>query len=91
MNTTKTFELLTDNGEINLTVGGTFYPFIRGSRDKWGAPEEPDEPAHWMVESIKIDNVEIEDWDEFCESIGMTWDRLEEICEEKLEEERNSY
>lgn len=91
MNTTTTFKLLTDCGEINLTVGGTFYPFIRGSRDKWGAPEEPDEPAHWEIESVKVDGIEIDDLDEYCESIGMTWDRLEEICEEKLQEEKDSY
>lgn len=87
---TTRFTLFTDIGEIDLEVTGTFYPFIRGSRDRWGAPEEPDEPAHWDLEFIKADGVEV-DFDEFCESIGMDWERLEEICEEKLQEEKDSY
>jgi hypothetical protein len=38
--------------EIQIEVTYTPRPAIRGHRDKYGAPEEPDEPAHCEIESV---------------------------------------
>lgn len=38
--------------EIPVTVEYTYYPPCRGHRDRYGAPEEPDEPASVEIGSV---------------------------------------
>lgn len=90
-NETINFDLISGTLTLQLEVTGKMYDAIRGSRDKWGAPEEPDEDAHFEIEMIKVDGVEVEDFDQFLEDLDMSWERFEEICFEKVEEAWNDY
>ena len=38
--------------ELTLTVKATYLPFCPGSRDSYGAPIEPDEPAEIIIDEI---------------------------------------
>jgi hypothetical protein len=40
-----------DDVEIPVTVELTYYGGCRGHRDRYGAPEEPDEPATFEVDN----------------------------------------
>lgn len=44
----------------HVVVFGTYYKQIFGDRDRFGGKLEPDEPAHWEIEEIFIDGVEID-------------------------------
>jgi hypothetical protein len=44
-----------------LDVEYTYVPESRGHRDRYGAPEEPDEPAHVEINSVKYNGHEIHD------------------------------
>jgi hypothetical protein len=44
-----------NEAEVEVEVSLTYYRGYRGYRDKYGAQEEPDEPATFEVESV-IDN-----------------------------------
>ena len=59
--------MLSYNG-IELDVNFSYYPPSRGHRDKWGAPEEPDEDA-----SIEISNIiyEGKDVTDLCDAAGI--------------------
>jgi hypothetical protein len=53
--TTNTFEISLysiNDEEITLEVLAEYLPPIRGSRDRFGAPEEPDEDESWEVLDI---------------------------------------
>lgn len=45
-----------DGEEIELTLEWEFIPESRGHRDRYGAPEEPDEPAYLELQSAKDSN-----------------------------------
>jgi hypothetical protein len=46
-----------DEKEIEVTIEATYNPGCRGARDgRWGPPIEPDEPAHFEIESAKDEN-----------------------------------
>lgn len=42
--------------ELQVTVSGEAVRESRGSRDRWGCPLEPDEPATFEVESVTDDD-----------------------------------
>lgn len=44
----------TEHEGIKIEVTGTYIPGCRGHRDRYGAPEEPDEPAYIEVETAKL-------------------------------------
>ncbi len=47
--------------EINLTIDLTYIPACRGHRDRYGCPEEPDEPAGFEITSCSdADGLEYE-------------------------------
>lgn len=47
-----------DRCEIDVTVQFDYYPPSRGSRDRWGAPLEPDEPENIEITSVWYDGGE---------------------------------
>ncbi len=49
-----------------------YHPFYRGYRDSFGAPEEPDEEAHYEIEFWNIDDPKF---------VGKTEDEIFEILE----------
>jgi hypothetical protein len=51
---TKTFYV-----EIEVEVSFTYHKAIPGHRDKYGAPEEPDEPAYVEIDSVTYDGKDI--------------------------------
>jgi hypothetical protein len=48
--------------EVELEVECTFecHPFHAGHRDKYGAPEEPDDPAELEFDGATVDGVDFE-------------------------------
>ena len=44
-----------DDTELPITVTWTYYPGSRGHHDKYGAPEEPDEPPSIELVEVKDD------------------------------------
>lgn len=59
--------------ELPITVGYAAYPFIAGQTDGFGAPIEPDEPAH-----IEIELAQLEDGT----NVALTKEQRESIEEE---------
>jgi hypothetical protein len=47
--------IIRDDTDIEVTVELSYTPAERGSRDRYGAPLEPDYPASFEVESV-VDN-----------------------------------
>lgn len=83
-------ETLPDNTSINIEVHGTYYPACKGHRDKYGAPEEPDEEASFEVTDVSINNVSMDD-NVVAELLGITEDELLEKYEAALFIEFDAY
>ena len=47
------FLVTREDEEITLSIELYYYRAYRGHRDKYGCPEEPDEPAHFEIESVQ--------------------------------------
>ena len=43
-----------------ITVTGNFIAGCLGSRNEYGAPNEPDDPSYWEIESAEMNGVEYE-------------------------------
>lgn len=56
-------KITTEDKEVAIKIVGIFVPWSYGHRDKFGAPEEPDEPAHFDILETSIDNVNYDDID----------------------------
>lgn len=50
---THTTEIERGDDTVNVEVSYTLFRACRGHRDKYGCPEEPDEPASIEIESAK--------------------------------------
>ena len=48
------------SNEVSVKLTGTFYPFHAGYREKSGGQLEPDEPAHFEIDSIFIEDFQKE-------------------------------
>lgn len=71
----------TDAGEIEVFCYGTYVPAERGDRDGFGAQLEPDYDAYMEIESILVEDKEVEvEWLSQITSIP------EEEIEEKIEQ-----
>jgi hypothetical protein len=79
-----------EGDEIILEVYGKYYPAIRGSRDRWGAPEEPDEDESWEVLDISYKGKSITD-DEIEIMTGVNDDELYSLIENKFKEEDEQF
>lgn len=44
-----------DDAEIEIVAQCKYYRECRGHRDRYGCPEEPDEPAEVEIESVTLD------------------------------------
>ena len=61
MFTFHTSETIPDLGEIPLVVSYTFHRGLRGSRDRFGVPEEPDDPDEIEIVTVSLpDGTELE-------------------------------
>lgn len=93
MTMTNTIQLILEaiNGEqITLEVVGEYHPGIRGSRDKWGAPEEPDEDESWEVLDITLEGSSISDED-IEKLTGINDDELYSLIDNKFKEEDEQF
>jgi hypothetical protein len=89
--TTNTFEISLysiNDEEITLEVLAEYLPPIRGSRDRFGAPEEPDEDESWEVLDISYLGKSVTD-EEIEIMTGIDSDELYELIDQKLREENN--
>lgn len=84
--TMKTTAELNYNGYI-ITIVGEYNAPERGSRDRWGAPLEPDCDAYFDIISTHIGDVEFIDNDELAFFLETTEDNIEELIQEALQEE----
>ena len=77
--------ITTENKEVFIKIVGNFVPWSYGYRDKYGAPEEPDEPAHFDILETSIGNVNYDD-DDLAILLGMSEIEVEEMIDEALGE-----
>lgn len=47
------FTLTRNEKDVEVEIELCYFPASRGHRDKYGAPEEPDEPASFEVETVE--------------------------------------
>ena len=78
-------KITTEDKEINIKIVGNFVPWSYGYRDKYGAPEEPDEPAHFDILETSIGNVNYDD-DDLAILLGMSLDDVSIMLDEALGE-----
>jgi hypothetical protein len=76
--------------EVNIEIVGNFIPWSYGYRDKYGAPEEPDEPAHFEVLESSIDNIDYDNED-LAMLLGMSEESVKEMIDEALGEAYEGY
>jgi len=81
----KTTAELNYNG-YTITVVGDYNEPERGSRDRWGAPLEPDLDAYFDIISTHIGDVEFIDNEELAFFLETTEDNIEELIQEALQE-----
>lgn len=91
---------MTTTTELNyngytITIVGEYNAPERGSRDRWGAPEEPDTDAYFDIISTHIGDVEFKDNEElawFLETSELYIDELiHEALQEAYEDEYEAY
>lgn len=73
-----------DYEEINIEVSYNYYRACRGYRDKYGAPEEPDEPAYIEIGAVinLADGSEVELTDDEIEKLKeKIWSSMESEVE----------
>lgn len=90
----KTTAELNYNGYI-ITIVGEYNAPERGSRDRWGAPLEPDCNAYFDIISTHIGDVEFIENAELAFFLETTEDNIDELMQEALHEayeaELNAY
>jgi hypothetical protein len=69
-----------------ITVVGDYNEPERGSRDRWGAPLEPDTDAYFDIISTHIGDVEFIDNDELAFFLQTSELYIEELMQEALQE-----
>lgn len=79
----KTTAELNYNGYI-INIVGEYNPPERGSRDRWGAPLEPDCDAYFDIISTHISDVEFADNEELAFFLETTEDNIDELMQEAL-------
>ncbi len=79
-------KITTEGKEVNIKIVGNFVPWSYGHRDKFGAPEEPDEPAHFVINDVSIHDVHFVDDDDLAILLGMSVDDVSIMLEEALGE-----
>lgn len=79
----KTTAELNYNGYI-INIVGEYNAPERGSRDRWGAPEEPDIDAYFDIISTHIADVEFVDNEELALFLETTEDNIDELIQEAL-------
>lgn len=73
------------NGEtITLEILARYYPPHRGYRDKYGAPEEPDEDEFWDFEVVNLNGSPIED-EEIEKLTGLNYFKVYDLFLKELE------
>jgi len=75
-----------DYNGYTITVVGDYNEPERGSRDRWGAPEEPDTDAYFDIISTHIGDVEFSDNDELAFFLQTSELYIEELMQEALQE-----
>jgi hypothetical protein len=89
MNETNTFEIFlysTEGDQIEFEVLAEYYPPIRGSRDRFGAPEEPDEDESWEILDISYRGKSVTD-EEIEIMTGINSDHLYYLIDKKIKGE----
>lgn len=81
----KTTAELNYDGYI-ITIVGEYNPPERGSRDRWGAPLEPDCDAWFEIISTHIGDVEFIDNEELAFFLQTSELYIEELMQEALQE-----
>jgi len=71
---------------FTITVVGIYNAPERGSRDRWGAPEEPDCDAWFEIISTHIDDKEFIDNEELAFFLQTSELYIEELMQEALQE-----
>lgn len=77
--------ITTEDKVVTIKIIGNFVPWSYGHRDKYGAPEEPDEPAHFDILETSIDGV---DYDNkmISELLGIAENEIDSLLEDSLSE-----
>jgi len=83
-------KITTEDKEVNIKIVGNFVPWSYGHRDKFGAPEEPDEPAHFDILETSIDDINYDD-DDLAILLGMSLDDVSIMLDEALGEAYEGY
>jgi hypothetical protein len=71
---------------FTITVVGIYNEPERGSRDRWGAPLEPDCGAWFEIISTHIDDKEFIDNDELAMFLNTSESHIEELLDEALQD-----
>lgn len=77
-----------------LTVEFDYYRASRGSRDKWGAPLEPDEPASIEIGEVLCNGYDISDYldsKDYDHIEGQIWDWMEADAQDRAADEADYY
>jgi hypothetical protein len=80
---------MTTTAELNydgyiITIVGEYNAPERGSRDRWGAPLEPDCDAYFDILSTHIGDVEFKDNEELAFFLETTEDNIDELLQDAL-------
>jgi len=78
-------KISTEDKEVTIKIIGNFVPWSYGHRDKFGAPEEPDEPAHFDIIETSIDGLNYDD-EGLAEMLGISVDSVVLMIDEALGE-----
>lgn len=73
-------------GDLIIQILGEYVPAERGSRDRWGAPLEPDYDAYFDIEDILIDGASVET-EHVAEMLNISVENLEEEIQDALHSE----
>lgn len=79
-----------EDNAVDIKIVGNFIPWSYGYRDKYGAQEEPDEPAHFDILETSIDNVNYDDED-LALLLGISEDDIDIMIDEALGEAYESH
>jgi hypothetical protein len=71
---------------FTITVVGEYNAAERGSRDRWGAPLEPDCDAWFEIISTHIDDKEFIDNDELATFLKTSESHIEELLHDALQD-----
>lgn len=73
-------------GDIIIEILGEYVPAERGSRDRWGAPIEPDYDSYFDIQDILIDGNSVET-EHVAEILNISVENLEDEIQELLQYE----